>query len=603
MSHRERETPKHDDNDKLKNTNKQESPHDNNQEYDQEYNYKTIQDLSAADLRSLASMLDVPARRKLTSAEKLAGGIVQSLRETRTLSRRIDDLPDAVQFSDTETFYRLENALGSYNCHHGQRKLFFTMLEFLTLCTGCVNLATAVVVYVGAAPGYNMRMISELFPCTMYLLIDPAPFDIKETQNLRIWRRLFTDESVEDVKAFARLHGRTHILFVSDIRMSPKEEDIGRDMASQQRWGVKLRAAAMMFKFRLPYFGTSVSDELIREAEQLDAIRHLLDLPPAKSKTPHSYLYLDGTILLQLYAPLRSAETRLVVFHPALKCKLKQRASGRALCPSSTRPCRTALCAEPPRMHAHGRAHTAATLWHYRTNAMTMGYHENDHSGGSTATQHKYPMRYWDFKKYEAKMNAFNIVNRSLLTYHSPCDPDGSTKLGLHLLGYGSDYESVAEYQLAYEYLEWRQRCVHEGSDRRTLRRATSLVPAMAPPDEGPDDSNNNNISLQQVVHFLHRLNMRLVHHYTSKVSLVLCAIKTMAAHTRKYNELDENARTRQLRLVSHTALSRFETQMTVVRNGGILSDRDKQEMIDAIASEVKILSREYASEQRAKAQ
>jgi hypothetical protein len=98
---------------------------------------------------------------------------------------------------------------------------------------------------------------------------------------------------------------------------------------------------------------------------------------------------------------------------------------------------------------------------------------------------------------------------------------------------------------------------------------------------------------LEHVVRFLHRINMRLVHHYSSKVSLVLCAVKTMAAHTRKYNELDEESRTKQIQLVSKAVLDRFEDQMLVVAKGAILNRREKQEMIDTIAREVRSLARD----------
>jgi Poly A polymerase regulatory subunit len=576
----------------------------------------TIEDrlkiLTIQDLRTLASMLGISNRAKLTTSDKLIASILEFVTKQHTLSRQIDRLPDSVQFCDADTFYRLENALCSYNCHHGQRKLFFTMLEFLTICAKTIKLHDALVVYVGAAPGYNLRLIAELFPCVSYLLIDPASFDIKESNNLRIWHRIFTDETLEDVKRYKQVVvKKKHIIFVSDIRMTPKEEDIGQDMASQQRWGVLLQSAAMMFKFRLPYYGTSLVNDLVLEAEQqLMRIKDLVEMPASKPKMQHAYLYLDGTVLTQLYAPLRSAETRLIVFHPAYKPQSMNKDEGPAvtdeLCITSSSSCVTSSSSGPgpaPR----GPAKSAASV------TGGGGSSSEGHPLVSDAGTNKYGVKYWDYKKYEAKMNAFNIVCRSLLSYKSYADPDDSNKLGEHLLGYGSDYESVAEYQLAKEYLAWYKRCYYQTHDAPTPsshskrrdwlsygshggdRNDRSYHPAFLPLTQGLHVLAERNIepSLEHVVRFLHRLNMRFVSHYSSKVSLVLCAIKTMAVHIRKHNEMDEARRVEQMQTVSKVVLARFQKQMEIVRRGNILTTKEKQDMVESVAKEVEYLNKE----------
>lgn len=539
-----------------------------------------LSSLATADLKQLAAMLGIANRAKLTSISKLVEAIERDVARVRPLSRSMDDLADAVQFSDTSSFYRMENALASYNCHHGQRKLFFATMEFLTLMTKHIRLSEALVVYVGAAPGYNMRIICELFPCASFLLIDPAPFDIKETDNLRIWSRMFTDESVEDIQKYReRVVARRHLLFVSDIRMSASEEDIGRDMASQQRWGVQLRASAMLLKFRLPYYGTRIAEQLARDSQHVLSERGVADAVELRGAGgsrgaaggAHSFLYLDGTVLTQLYAPLRSAETRLVVLHPSLAV-----AAGEAS--SSAK-------------GAKGRA---------------------DPAGKTTAM---YALRYWDYRKYEAKMNAFNIVCRSLLPYSvTGADASDSTRLGEHLLGYGNDYESVAEYAMVREYLAWHRQ--QPESPRQQPQSCPSPYPATGrrsgnwiSPSAGTSlmhgfasKATATRPQLEHVVRFLHRLNMRLVHHYSSKVSLMLCAVKTMASHTRKYNELSDCQRHAQLRMVSTSVLKRFEKQMKIVQAGDVLTLREKQEMIDCIAKELEMLSREDADDDAAAA-
>jgi Poly A polymerase regulatory subunit len=496
-----------------------------------------VRQLSPPDLKLVASMLAVPGRSKV-SGDKLATAIVDDIRKPRELFRDIESLSDGVQYSDPATFYRIENALCSYNCHHGQRKLFFTMLEFMTLCAARMSMADTLVVYVGAAPGYNMRLIADLFPLAQYLLVDPAAFDIKESHNIRLWRRIFTDQSVPEVLQLKRRLNKVHLLFVSDIRINPSEEDITRDMVLQQRWGVKMAATAMMFKFRLPYPGSGAT-VLVQEADKLDTIRDLVDIPASKAKTPNSFLYLDGTVYLQLYAPLRSSETRLVVFRP---------------------------------------------------------------TGSKSGS--KYAMRYWDFKKYEAKMNAFNIVCRSLLSYTKADVPD-SQRLGEHLLGYGADYESVAEYHLAYEYLRLKiaqysglnlninpdSAAGHAAQHGKVSSSGTAAASERERDQVAPQ--------LADVVKFLHRLNIRLVQHYTSRVSLMLCAIKTMATHTKKYNELDQATRADQIRKVSQAVITRFRKQLSVVAKGNILGPKEKNEMINIVARDIETLTAELSQQQQ----
>ena len=574
--------------------------------------------LPAQDLRLVANMLSMPKQKvsALTTQEELAAAIEDDIRRPRLMTRDMSDLSDTVQYSDAETFYRIENALSSYNCHHGQRKLFFTMLEFMTMCTARFGAASCLVVYLGAAPGYNMRLIADLFPQASYLLVDPAPFDIRESHNVRIWRRIFNDQGVADVLHLnARLNKR-HVLLVSDIRMNPAEEDIARDMMYQQRWGVKLGASAMMLKFRLPYPGTPATAALAEASEKIDDIRDAVELPTRKTRPANSFLYLDGSVYLQLYAPLRSSETRLVVFRPA-------------------------------------RARSSA----------------------------KFHMRYYDFKKYEARMNAFNIVCRSLLTYVKPGCPE-SAQLGDHLLGYGADYESVAEYHLAYEYLKVRAHSYdqhHHVAAPRSSNDNPIYLKTNPNPNPNPNPNLNPNLTSKNskaaeggagvdavawrlgppagphasprtaaaptltsyksamahkppadaymqkyaraynsaagsahssthssthssmatprfadVVKFLHQVNMQLVRHYSSRVSLMLCAIKTMATHTKKYNELDQDARYEQIKRVSQVVIARFKRQLAVVKSQkNLLTEEEKEQMISVVAHDVESIARE----------
>ena len=74
--------------------------------------------------------------------------------------------------------------------HWGQRKLFLNELELLTKYGEDGD----VVVYAGAAPGRHIEHLSkELFPTLKFVLVDPAPFRIRESESLKLVAGLMTD--------------------------------------------------------------------------------------------------------------------------------------------------------------------------------------------------------------------------------------------------------------------------------------------------------------------------------------------------------------------------------------------------------------------------
>lgn len=67
--------------------------------------------------------------------------------------------------------------------HWGQRKLLLSEIEFLTTHAKPGQL----VIYAGAAPGNHVPFLAEqLFPHLRFLLVDPAPFACKQTQQIQI---------------------------------------------------------------------------------------------------------------------------------------------------------------------------------------------------------------------------------------------------------------------------------------------------------------------------------------------------------------------------------------------------------------------------------
>ena len=168
--------------------------------------------------------------------------------------------------------------------HWGQRKLLLSEIEFLTL-VGHEELKDATVVYAGAAPGTHVEYLSSLFPCLRFVLVDPAPFTVRESESVAIRRELFTDEMAGEMK---QLYG-PRLFFISDIRTADPDRDplhqseakIKWDMAAQMRWHLLLGSKRSMLKFRLPW-----------DHDRSE--------------------YLDGDVYLPVWGPQTTTESRLI---------------------------------------------------------------------------------------------------------------------------------------------------------------------------------------------------------------------------------------------------------------------------------------------------
>jgi hypothetical protein len=69
-------------------------------------------------------------------------------------------------------------------------------------------------------------------------------------KSVFVYNMFFTDDTLDHVRK--NCQGRK-ILFISDIRVDNKEEDIIKDMRNQAFWGTELNSPFMLHKFRLPY--------------------------------------------------------------------------------------------------------------------------------------------------------------------------------------------------------------------------------------------------------------------------------------------------------------------------------------------------------------
>lgn len=181
------------------------------------------------------------------------------------------------------------------NTYWGQLKLFTNELLFLTHYYDPSDVKD--LVYVGAAGGHHLRMLTTMFPSLHFHLFDTGNFssDLYNMSNITINQRYFEDSDVEKWK-------HKNCLFISDIRtltydssktkvkdMKVNEDTVWNDMTLQRKWVEEIKPLYSLLKFRLPY------------AEEFEL---------AKGKTRG---YLDGIVYAQPFCKSSSSETRLCV--------------------------------------------------------------------------------------------------------------------------------------------------------------------------------------------------------------------------------------------------------------------------------------------------
>jgi hypothetical protein len=194
-------------------------------------------------------------------------------------------------------------------CHFGQLKLFFSELEFLTIC--CKNeFYNATVIYVGAAPGTHLILLQQFFPHLHWILYDPNPFHIKKNDKVDIINEYFTDESITKILNHKFVKNTEFKLFISDIRVSTNENQVFNDMISQQRWLLQLQSDMSMLKFRLPY---TLSEGRTNWEYSMEDIQGYVNLPKKMIKKDYILYYLSGRVYTQIYPPNHSTETRLII--------------------------------------------------------------------------------------------------------------------------------------------------------------------------------------------------------------------------------------------------------------------------------------------------
>lgn len=202
-------------------------------------------------------------------------------------------------------------------CHWGQKKLLLSEIQFLTKVCQKLNTKTLkdyAVVYVGAAHGFHFPILYNMFPDLIWLLYDPAKFSKEaymhtQKEKVKIFNQFFTDDTINHAKKNAE---NKKILFISDIRLTPNEEAIMKDMTSQAKWGTELSADFMLLKYKPPYEDENTKQFKTNIINDLQVNPNYIKNPELKADDK-TFLYLKGDIYIQLFAHIHSVELRLMV--------------------------------------------------------------------------------------------------------------------------------------------------------------------------------------------------------------------------------------------------------------------------------------------------
>ena len=234
-----------------------------------------------------------------------------------TDSTKITKIPEFVSdIPVTNSIYDNDALDHQSKCLWGQKKLLLSEIQFFTRICKTLNtksLKDFAVVYIGSAAGHHLPILYNLFPDLIWLLYDPAPFSKEvmkhptKDKSVFVYNMYFTDDTLEHVRK--NCQGRK-ILFISDIRVETKEEDIIKDMRNQAFWGTELNSPFMLHKFRLPY---EELETIPKSNLQFKLNDKLFINPNLKTTKYKNMLYLKGDIYLQIFPPPYSGELRLFV--------------------------------------------------------------------------------------------------------------------------------------------------------------------------------------------------------------------------------------------------------------------------------------------------
>ena len=214
---------------------------------------------------------------------------------------KIDEIAD-LQKSKKERYDPTFKALS--NIHLGQRKLLLSEIQMLTKYYASLKKGKrAIVLYVGAAHGTHLILLSYMFPQIYFILYDGAKFDPILKKYPKIYELhegkegFVTNDVIKGIKD--KLPSDADILFISDIRLGSEdrvefERGVSRDMSLQEEWMEILKPKLSLLKFRISY----------------------------NMKHGEKYKYTKGDILYGIWPTPLSGETRLLVSQKDIGTKI-----------------------------------------------------------------------------------------------------------------------------------------------------------------------------------------------------------------------------------------------------------------------------------------
>jgi hypothetical protein len=295
-------------------------------------------------------LLQSPSRPEANTSYKHIESAIGSYEHPIRLFRTVDEFvkyssgvtSDSLTYADmNDKLPELDN-MTAFNCHHGQKKLVMSLLEFIadalkTLRTPEEELT---VVYPGAS-GLAVSVAATIFQRARFVLYDPAPnttelipeskrhmFSVFRTKHAKIPMQanrviVYTEKAgyFDDAEAL-KFADVPNVLLVSDVRMVRIEQKIAEDMRNQQRWILLSGAVAYMVKFRIPYkWNASIKSCYdLRNITTIEPKRKIVILDDGH---PKELQYLDGGLYIQLYPKQKTAELRLIGYAPKNVYKIR----------------------------------------------------------------------------------------------------------------------------------------------------------------------------------------------------------------------------------------------------------------------------------------
>ena len=289
---------------------------------------------------------------KYKYATKYRNILKQDLKTKFSAIEKFDDVP-------YELPYQGKSGLMKPSIHIGQRKLFLSEVQFL------VDNPAEYCVYAGAAPGNKTHYLSQLFPDTKFILIDPNKFDLK-LENMKSHRDVKHDDIIhmysgyptksweygckkinkmsekEKDKALKFIIDSDHKIFIienymdsdyakwlspldhvfiSDIRSNvgqnryPTNLDIYWNSSMMFNWISELKPSMSMLKFRQIYADEGIEIKSMPEFDlsKKFGIDFIADMKKGVYRMPKSVLYL------QSFAGRSSSELRMWIDKKDLK--------------------------------------------------------------------------------------------------------------------------------------------------------------------------------------------------------------------------------------------------------------------------------------------